>query len=136
MEPCCLVEIGHDLNFLLSHRSHRSLGHFLAIDVPLGLEQRLDDVLRATTHGQHALGLGDASEQAHLFELFEDGFARVKSLHARKLGATLARDQALVVDDGYELKIQTFAHLEIVGVVSGRHFDGARAKRHVHHCVG
>ena len=56
-EPGLLEHAGYDLQVAVAHRVTRLLRHVGTVDVPLRLEQWLDDVFAATAKQQHTFTL-------------------------------------------------------------------------------
>lgn len=134
-EPDLFVKVRNDLETLLANSFTRTRRHLLAINIPLGLEQRLNDVFRSRANRQHSLGVFDVAEEPELFELLEHGLASVEALHTSEL-ATIARDETLIVDYGDKLEVVSLAALEIVCVVRRSDLDGARTELRVDHFIG
>ena len=80
--PDFFVEVRNDSELLLAHSLNSSSSHVLAVDVPLGFEQRLNDVLGTTADWQDGVSVLDVLEETFLFQLLDDGLASVKALHA------------------------------------------------------
>jgi hypothetical protein len=122
-EPRFLVTFWDDLQFFICHNVARSLGHHLSINVPLWLEQRLDDVLRSGTHW-HDHGVVFSSDVlAHLLQVFNDLLSDVESLHA-VVFRSRADDEPVVVEDVDLSEAVSLAHIVVIIVVRGRDLEG------------
>ena len=82
--PGLLEHLGDDLEILGLDGGGGILGHLHALDVPLGLDQRLYDVLGPAAHGHHHGVVLDAAIETLLFQGLDDSLASVEALHPLK----------------------------------------------------
>src|SRR5690348_1261769 len=116
-----------DLDSLLGERLHFA--------EPLNGEARLDDGLAAVADGSGEAVVRDAVEEALRFEVFDDFFARGEAVEAGVRAGGFGHARVGINDFDFG-ELVALAHGEIVGVVSGRDFDGAGAEFAVHDFVG
>mmetsp|Transcript_61166 Transcript_61166/g.98962 ORF Transcript_61166/g.98962 Transcript_61166/m.98962 type:complete len:611 (-) Transcript_61166:740-2572(-) len=106
--------------------------HLLAVDPPLRLQHRLDNVLGARRHAQPHAGVGlGAFEEPLLSQLLDDLKPGLEAVHIVVLFAARCVERAVVVEDVDEFELVLLTRHKIVGVVRGRHLDSARSKVHV-----
>jgi hypothetical protein len=131
VEPDRAVDLGEDVELAAPRGVRGALGHAVALDVPLRLDERLDDVARAAAHAEAHLVVGLAAEELLLVEGLGDGVARVVAHHAAELLAAVVVDAAVLGDDGDEGEAVLLAADEVVGVVGRGDLDGAGPEGHV-----
>ena len=111
-----------------------TLRHGLAIDVPLWLEQRLDDVLASAADGQDHFILFRVAVEAALLEIIDELPANIETQLA-SVGTAFCCHASAIVDAGDERQRETPATFEIIRVVGRGYFDGTGAERGIDHCV-
>ena len=129
-EPRLLVLVGVDLEVAVAHRVGRSLRHPAAVDPPLRLEHRLDDVAGARALAEPHLVGRLAAVEAERLEPLEHLDARVEAHHPRELAAVV-RHLAVLGEDRHLLEPVPAAAEEIVRVVRRRHLHRAGPEAHV-----
>ena len=103
---------------------------------PLERDQRLDPLARAVRVG-HRVRVGlRARDRSLLAQRLHDGRPRVEHGHAGEALAGRLRHHAVLADHDELLEPVRAADLEVVGVVSGRDLQRARAELRLHVRVG
>ena len=119
--------LGHELDGAVLHHADGLLGQGRHLHEPLGANQRLHVVMAAVA-GSHVVAVGLGFHQIALgLQIGHDGLAALIAIHAL-IAAAILVDGAVVGDAADDLQIVAQAHLEVVGVVGGRHLHRAGAE--------
>mmetsp|Transcript_5065 Transcript_5065/g.19540 ORF Transcript_5065/g.19540 Transcript_5065/m.19540 type:complete len:306 (-) Transcript_5065:1289-2206(-) len=116
-EPRRFHESRENFKSLVASGIARLLCHVLAIDPPLRLEHRFDDILTTATKTQTHRVVRLAPVKTKLVERLRDGDAALKALHALELLAALLVHQSFLGEYVDKLKIVTLTGVEIVRIV-------------------
>jgi len=129
------VGLWGDDEFLVTDSINGTLGHSFAVDIPLRLEERLNNIVgfRAATES-HGVGVLFTNE-AKFLKLFVDCNTSVESHHSSEFFTTNMVDLTCLVEHVDEFKVVAFTAEVIVGVVSGGDLDGTSTVVHVNQHV-
>ena len=126
--------VGHKLHFAVFHHANGLFCQRLHLHEPLVRCQRLH-VIVAAVAGTHVVCVILHLDQiALLLQIGHNGFPCLVTVHAVVLAAV--DDVCVAVENQNLLQIVAQTHFEVVGVVAGRHLDGAGAESQLHVLVG
>ena len=110
------------------------LGKRLHLNKPLRAGERLDDRAAAVAAADVMIIRLDLHKIALLLKVSNDGLSRLIAVHAVVLAAVY--DLRVLIDNKDLLKAVAQSDLIVVGVMAGRHFNGAGAKAELNIVVG
>ena len=116
------------------HRVYRRLCERFHLYEPLEREIRLHCGVTPVAMADCVLMCLCLYEEIFICQLLEDGFTRLKSIHARKMSGVLIHFPVRSYDF-QGLKVVTLRDIEVVGVMRRRDFDSACAKFFIHEIV-
>ena len=129
--PLVLGCLGLDEEFAGTGTLDGFLGQGFAVDPPLRLEERLNNVSRLVTDGDlHGVVLG-LNVEAEFLELFDDLVPGMETLHALEFLAGVGIESTIVIEDVDKLEVVSLADFVIVGIVRGSDLDGTSSELHV-----
>mmetsp|Transcript_113724 Transcript_113724/g.317616 ORF Transcript_113724/g.317616 Transcript_113724/m.317616 type:complete len:208 (-) Transcript_113724:465-1088(-) len=131
LEPGLFVFGRNNLQFSIANRVRGSLGHAVAVDVPLRSDHGFQNISRAGTDTQsHFIGLF-SFQKTLLFQSLFHGNTSIVSHHPFKLLSSMMVDTSIFIQDGDKFQIVSFAAFVIIRIMGGGNLDGTGTKRHV-----
>ena len=127
--------LGDELGLPLVYHPQGLLGQGLHLHKPLGRDDGLYVGAAAVAGAHIVLVVLNFLQQAQLLQVGHDGLSGIIAVHPLVLAAVLV-DPAAVVQHPDGLQVMPEAHLEVVGVVGGGHFDAAGTELQIHVLVG
>ena len=127
--PSDLMVVGSELEVALVDGFEGHLGHFLAVDEPLGHDHGFDNIL-GTRAARDTVGVGfDILQQSLLLEGFNDVPASSEAVHSLEFAGS--GDKTLEIEDDHHGQVVALTTFKIVGVVSGGDLDDTSTEGHI-----
>ena len=122
VEPGLFVVLWDDYQLLGADGIAGPLGDVLAVNIPLGLQEGLDDVIRAGAQTKSHFVGALTSDQTHFFEIIVYCVSAVES-HLSCVLASQVVDGSLLSEDVDDLQAVSLAAVVIVVIVGGGDLD-------------
>mmetsp|Transcript_33974 Transcript_33974/g.53023 ORF Transcript_33974/g.53023 Transcript_33974/m.53023 type:complete len:257 (-) Transcript_33974:1016-1786(-) len=131
IEPRLFVLFRNDLQFLISDGIGGSLGHGIAVDVPLGGDHGFENVSRSRAKTEtHLVGFFSFEQALFIQSLFHRNTS-VISHHSLEFISTMMINRSIRRQYGNKFQIMTLSTFVIVRIVRRGNLDGSRTKTHI-----